>query len=145
MDRYSDEVLLAGRIALGAIFVLSGFNKLMGVDAFAASLATRGVPMSSILAPLGAGVEFVGGLAIVLGFQVRYAAALMILFTIVATLISHRFWEFTGPARVMQQSQFMKNLAIIGGFIVLIAAGSGRFAITKPRIRRDNEGASSRR
>src|SRR5215470_7524699 len=90
-------LLLLGRVFMGAIFVQSGFAKLTGLDAFAGMLAQRGVPMPSVLAPVGAAVEFFGGLAIVFGLWTRYAAVLMILFVIAATLISHRYWEFTDP------------------------------------------------
>src|ERR1700704_341200 len=75
-----DWLLLAGRILLGGIFVLSGYGKLMGLSAFAASLERNGVPFASVMAPIGAAVEFFGGLAIVLGLEGRYAALLMIAF-----------------------------------------------------------------
>ena len=66
---WGDAILLLGRILIGGIFVQSGFDKLMGLDAFAAGLAARGLPAAlvSVLAPIGASVEFFGGLAIVLG------------------------------------------------------------------------------
>ncbi|MFL5099364.1 MAG: DoxX family protein, partial [Xanthobacteraceae bacterium] len=53
-----------------------------------------------------------------------------ILFVIVATAISHRFWEFADPQQFRtQQSQFLKNLSIIGGFLFVLAAGGGRFSL----------------
>jgi putative oxidoreductase len=128
---YGDPLLLVGRILLGGIFVISGYGKVMGVAAFAASLESKGVPFASGLALIGACVEFFGGLAIVLGIEVRYAAALMIAFVIVATLISHRFWELQGALRQAQATQFSKNMAIIGGFVLLLAAGGGRFALER--------------
>lgn len=125
-----DEViLLLGRVALGAIFIKSGIQKLLTLGAFAASLAQRGVPQSDTWAVIGATVEFVGGILIVTGFQTRYASLLMILFVIVATGISHRFWEFADAARRAQESQFFKNLAIIGGFLLLYVTGGGRFSL----------------
>lgn len=128
--RYQDTILLLGRLALGAIFVNSGFTKLMTLDAFSASLAKRGVAMAEFWGPVGASVEFVGGLMIVLGFATRYACLLMILFVIVATAISHLFWTFPdAAARRTQMSQFFKNLSIIGGFIVLFASGPGRLSL----------------
>src|SRR5262245_27362840 len=130
VDR-SDFWLLVGRILLGGIFVISGYGKLMGLAAFAASLEKNGVPYASALAPVGAAVEFFGGLAIVLGIEVRYAALLMVAFVIVATLISHRFWELDDPARRAQVTQFSKNVAIIGGFLLLHAAGGGRYAVER--------------
>ena len=124
-----DMILLAGRVALGAIFVKSGLQKLLALSAFAAGLAQRGVPQSETLAVIGATVEFVGGLLIVAGFRTREAALLMIVFVIVATGISHRFWEFVEAARRTQESQFFKNLSIIGGFLLLFACGGGRFSL----------------
>ncbi len=125
-----DVILLAGRIALGAIFVKSGLQKLMALGAFAASLAGRGVPQSMTWAVIGATVEFVGGIMIITGLKARYASLLMILFVIVATGISHRYWEFTeAAARRAQESQFFKNLSIIGGFVLLFATGAGRFSL----------------
>jgi putative oxidoreductase len=128
---HGDPWRLVGRILLGGIFVVSGYGKLMGLTAFAASLENNGVPFASALAPVGASVEFFGGLAIVLGVEVRSAALLMIAFVIVATLISHRFWELQDAARRAQLTQFSKNMAIIGGFALLHAAGGGRFAVER--------------
>jgi putative oxidoreductase len=126
----SNVILLLGRLALGVIFVNSGIMKLMGLTAFAASLASRGVPQSSVWAVIGATVEFVGGVMIITGFKTRYASLLMILFVIVATGISHRYWEFVEPAaRRTQQSQFFKNLSIIGGFLLLYVTGGGRYSL----------------
>src|ERR1700704_922452 len=124
-----DVIVLLGRIALGAIFVKSGLQKLMALSAFAASLASRGVPQSSVWAVIGATVEFVGGILIVTGLRTREASLLMVLFVIVATGISHRYWEFADAARRLQESQFFKNLSIIGGFLLLVVTGSGRFGL----------------
>ena len=128
---YGDVLLLLGRILLGGIFVISGYAKVTGVAAFSASLERRGVPAASVLGVIGACVEFFGGLAIVLGIEVRYVAALMVAFVIVATLISHRFWEFQGEVRTAQTTNFSKNVAIGGGFIILLAAGGGRLALER--------------
>src|SRR5436190_3454979 len=132
---WSDVVWLFGRILIGGIFVQSGFQKLMGLDAFAASLARNGIPaaIAPVLAPIGAGVEFVGGLAVVFGLMTRYAAVLMIVFVIVATLISHRFWELQGPDRRTQTVQFAKNVAIIGGFLFAFVTGGGRLSLDRWR------------
>jgi putative oxidoreductase len=128
--RSHDTLLLLARLALGAIFVLSGYTKLTGLAAFSASLKARGVPAEWFWGPVGASVEFVGGILIILGLATRWASLLMILFVIVATAISHRFWEFGDPAQFrLQQSQFFKNLSIFGGFLYLFAVGSGRFGL----------------
>jgi len=124
-----DVVWLLARCLVGGIFVQSGWAKLTGLDQFAASLARNGVPFADVAAVVGASVEFCGGLAVVLGLQTRYAALLMLAFTVVATAISHRFWELQDATRRQQEVQFAKNLAIIGGFLLLFVHGAGRFSV----------------
>jgi putative oxidoreductase len=134
VDRRADTAIDA--LLLGAIFVMSGYGKLTGLDGFAAMLANQGVPMAPVVAVLAAAVEFSGGLFIVLGFQARLGALVLVAFTVAATLIAHRFWDFDGAAYNAQQIQFSKNLSIIGGLLLLIAGGSGRFGLDGLRQRR---------
>jgi putative oxidoreductase len=129
--RGQDVILLLGRSALAAIFVYSSFNKLTHWDAFTASLAGQGVPMPEVLSVAGVAVEAMGTIAVVLGFKTRFAALLLILFTVVATLIAHRFWIFDDAARAMQAIHFMKNIAIVGGFLLLCAAGPGAYSLDR--------------
>jgi putative oxidoreductase len=124
-----DIVALLGRLAMGWIFVSSGFTKLNDVAAFSAVLAKRGVPVPSLMGWLGAIVEFGGGLLIIFGVKFRYAAVLMIVFVIVATLISHRYWEYPVAEIVAQRSNFWKNIAIIGGLLFMFLAGAGRYSV----------------
>ena len=127
---WQDFLLLVGRVLMGWIFVESGWRKLMGMDAFITSLVNRRVPYPTVLGWIGAPAEFFGGLALVLGAATRWAALLIIVFTIVATLIGHRYWEFTdAAARRMQQSHFAKNLTIIGGLVLLLVTAGGRFSV----------------
>jgi putative oxidoreductase len=124
-----DSLLLLGRLAIGVIFVESGFGKLMNLDGFAAGLGERGLPLPGVLALVGAAVEFFAGVAAVIGFKARYAALLLVAFTIAATLIAHRFWDFEEASMRMQQIQFFKNIAITGGFLFLFVSGAGRFSL----------------
>ena len=129
--------LLVGRVLMGWIFVESGWRKLAGMDAFIASLVNRRVPYATMMGWIGAPVELFGGLALVLGVATRYGALLVIAFTIVATLIGHRYWDLTdAAARRMQQSHFAKNLTIIGGLVLLFVTAGGRFSIDGLRGRR---------
>lgn len=122
-------VLLLGRLLIAAIFVPNGFGKLTHIDGFTHVLASRGVPAPHALAIVGASIEFFGSLAIVFGLLTRYAALLMAAFTLAAALIAHRFWQVSGAAEAAQYTQFMKNMAIIGGFLFLFVAGPGRWSI----------------
>jgi len=128
----NDLALLVGRVAIAALFLPSGFSKLTHLQAFVYNVDGRGVPLPEVLAPLGAMVEFLGGLALLLGVQVRVGSVLLLVFTVLATLIAHRFWEYApGAARQMQQSSFFKNVAIVGGFVFLAAHGGGRYCLER--------------
>lgn len=131
-----DSLLLVARILIGYIFVLGGWGKLMGLAGFATYLAEHGVPASYAFAVLGAAVEFIGGLVLMAGLATRYAVLLIIVFTLVATGIAHRFWEFEAPARHAQAISFNKNMAMIGGLLALFVAGPGRFSIDRLLARR---------
>jgi putative oxidoreductase len=125
-----DLLILIGRILVGQLYVVSGWGKITAISAFSANMAKAGVPMPEVLGFVGPCVEFFGGLALVFGFMTRWSAALLILFTIVASFIGHRYWEFADAAvRRGQQINFYKNVTIIGGFLFLMVTGGGRFSI----------------
>lgn len=126
----NDAMLLLGRVLMAVLFLPSGFTKLMGLAAFAASLEARGMPAPYVLALIGGSAEFFGSLAVLLGLKIRYAAILMILFVIIATGISHRYWEFTDQVQYrFQRSAFFKNIGITAGFLFLMVSGAGRWSL----------------
>ncbi len=129
----SDVVLLLGRVLMAAIFLNSGFHKLAGLDGFAGYLAGHGVAVGAYpIAILAACIEFFGSLCVLIGLGTRYAAVLLALFTVVAALIGHRFWEISDPGMYMNQmNHFMKNVTIVGGFLLLYAVGPGRLSIDR--------------
>jgi len=73
-------------------------------------------------------VEFFGGLAILFGFATRYVTGIIIVFMLVATFSSHRYWDFTGAAVRAQEMNFYK-MAVLGDFFFLFVTGSGRLSI----------------
>jgi putative oxidoreductase len=124
----SDIVLLIGRILLGLIFVRSGYGKLFTIEAVAASFPPRGIP--AFMAYISVPFEFFGGLAIIFGLATRYVMIGFVVFMLVATFTSHRYWDFTDPAvRRMQDSSFWKNMAMIGGIFFLFVCGAGRLSL----------------
>jgi putative oxidoreductase len=132
----ADAALLLARIALAAIFLYSGYGKLTNPAGFSGYLVNHGFPagLSYWLALLAGLIEAFGGLAILAGFKTRYAAVLLALFTLVAALIGHRFWEVTDAAqRGNQLIHFWKNIAMIGGFLALYVAGAGAFSVNARR------------
>jgi putative oxidoreductase len=129
-----DFFLLVARVMAGLIFLTSGWGKVMGLSGFAAGMIANGVPAP--LAYLGPFVEFLGGLALVVGFATRYAAFALFLFTIAATWIAHRYWLHPPAQRAAQATNFWKNITIMGGMLALFVAGPGRFSLDRWLSRR---------
>ena len=129
---------LAGRILLAAIFVLSGVMKLADFEGALGHMQSVGIPYASTLLAIAAIVEIAGGLSIMTGFLTRIGAFGLFLYLIPTTLLFHNFWDFAGPERIAQSANFMKNLAIMGGLLVLMAHGASRTSIDR-RIDRPRE------
>ena len=124
----SDFLLLFGRILIGWIFVRSGYGKIFDIAAYSHTFPNRGMP--EILAYLAVPVEFFGGCALVLGIATRYLTAIIFVFMLVATFSSHRYWEVVdAAARRVQDANFWKNIAMIGGILCLFVTGPGKFSV----------------
>ena len=112
----------------------SGWRKLMDIPGFVTTLPRRGLP--DVLGYIAPPVEFIGGVLILLGLATRYTALLILLFTIVATFSSHRYWDFTDAAQRQQQhSHFWKNLSMMGGQVLLFVIGAGRYSLDRLLMR----------
>jgi putative oxidoreductase len=122
-----------GRALLAAIFVISGYNKLTGFNDLVATLAKQGLPLPQVFAFGTIGIELVGGIFLLIGFKARWTALVMALFLVPATLLFHRYWSFEGSARAAQKINFLKNLAIMGGLLMVSAQGAGRASIDGDR------------
>ena len=133
---WQDLLLLVGRVLIGWIFISSGWRKLLDIPAFAATMGRRDLP--EFLGYVAPPVEFFGGVCIVLGLATRYVSLVMLLFMIIATFSSHRYWNFTDPAQyTAQNSNFWKNVSMTGGIVLLFITGAGRYALDRvlPRSR----------
>lgn len=111
-----------GRILLALIFLVSGYGKITGYAGTQGYMESFGVP--GMLLPLVIALEIVGGLALIAGWHARLAAFLLAGFTLVSAAIFHtNFGEQT------QYLFFMKNLAIAGGFLMIVAQGPGAYSL----------------
>ncbi len=121
MEKLNDIVGLVGRILLAALFIPAGYSKIGGYEGTQGYMEAMGVPGS--LLPLVILAELGGGIALLLGFQARLAALGLAVFTIIASFLFH-----AAPDQ-MQQIMFMKNIAVSGGLLLLVAYGSGAFSV----------------
>jgi putative oxidoreductase len=131
MNATNDGAVLAGRILLAVLFAASGIGKIAGFAATAAYMAGKGLPATQVLLVVTIAVEVGGGIALIAGWKTRWAALALAAFTAVATVVFHNFWAVPPDQAQMQQIQFLKNLAIIGGLLVLAGVGAGRFAVDR--------------
>lgn len=124
-----------GRFFYSLIFILSGINHFSsGSISYAAN---QGVPMADILVPISGIMALLGGLSVMLGFHARFGALLLVLFLLPVTLLMHNFWSFADPEMAqMQMTHFMKNLAMIGGGILIMFYGAGPISLDNKRARR---------
>lgn len=115
---------LFGRIALSLVFLGSAVNKVQNFDGTRSYMEAKGMPATTILL-IGAIVfELFGGLAVATGFKTRLGAMLLIAFLVPATLIFH-----FQPGNQAEMIQVMKNLAILGGLLVVAANGPGPLSL----------------
>ncbi len=128
-ERNRDGVLLLARILLTAIFVPSGFGKLIGFEGFAASLAAKGLPLPLLWAIAGVAAEFGGSLLILFGLGTRLLAPVMVIFVAFAAVLSHPFWATDAEHYQAQYINFMKNIAIMGGYLAVFVAGPGAISL----------------
>ena len=117
---------LTGRILMSAIFIMAGINKISGYAGTQEYMESMGVP--GALLPLVILLELGGGLAVLLGWQTRIAAFLLAGFTVLTALIFH-----TNFGDHMQSILFMKNLAMAGGLLFLVAGGRHDWSIDARR------------
>jgi putative oxidoreductase len=123
----SNAADLAGRALLASLFLVTGFSKMTGYAATQAYMVATGVPGS--LLPLVIALELGGGLALVLGYRTRLVAAALALFTIAAGVLFH------SGADPMQRIMFLKNIALAGAFLLLVARGAGGWSLDAWRSR----------
>ena len=120
---------LGGRILLALIFLMSGYGKVTGFEGTVGYIASKGLPLPQVAAAAAAIVELVSSILLIVGWQTRWAAAGLLLFTIPATLIFHNFWAVDAAQVQNQTIHFMKNLSMMGGMLYVMAFGAGPLSL----------------
>jgi putative oxidoreductase len=100
----------------------------MDIPAFVATMPRRDLPTARLCRPP---VEFIGGVFSVIGFVTRYTAMIMLLFIIIATFSSHRYWNFLEAQRANQNSHFWTDVSMMDGAVLLFIIGAGRLSVDR--------------
>ena len=129
MDALNRYGPLIGRLLIAVIFVLSGFNKISGFEGTVGYIASKGLPLPQLGAILAILVELGGGILLIVGWKTRWAAAVMMLFTVVAAVIFHNYWAAPPEMAQNQMIHFLKNISMAGGLLYVVVFGSGTLAM----------------
>jgi len=121
--------MLIGRVLLALIFLLSGLSKFGGLEGTAGYIASKGLPFAQLLALATAVIEVGAAALLIVGWQARWAALALAAFTLLASVLFHNYWAMPAEQQMMQQLMFMKNLAVIGGLLAVVAAGAGALSL----------------
>lgn len=124
-----NSLTLVGRLLLAVLFLPAGISKLTDFAGTVGYISSVGLPLPSIGAALALTVEIVGSIALIAGFRTRIAALVLGVFTLAATFFFHNFWGVPADQAFVQQLMFFKNIAIVGGLLVLAANGAGAFSL----------------
>ena len=113
-----------GRLLFVAIFLMSAAGHFKAPTI--AYAAQQGVPFASVLVPISGVLALAGGLSVLLGWHARAGAWLLVAFLLPVTLMMHAFWAVPDPTmRMFQQAFFMKNVAMLGGALLVAYWGAG--------------------
>jgi putative oxidoreductase len=124
-------VVVIGRIFYSAIFIVSGFRHFsQETITFAAKY---GIPFAQAAVPLSGVIAIFGGVSILLGYYARVGAWLLILFLVPVTLMVHNFWAVPAALAPEQQTQFMKNVSMLGAALLIAYFGSGPLSLDARR------------
>jgi putative oxidoreductase len=112
------------RLLFVALFLMSAPNHFKAPTI--AYAAQQGVPFAKLLVPLSGVLAIAGGLSVLLGWHARAGAWLLVAFLVPVTLMMHAFWNVPDPMmRQFQMAFFMKNLAMLGGALLIAYWGAG--------------------
>jgi putative oxidoreductase len=124
-----DTLALIGRILVAWLFIPSGYAKIAGFAGVAGYIASKGIPFPEVCAALAIAAELGLGLLLLVGWQARWAALGLAIFLAVITPLFHGYWAVPEAQQAMQKQAFNKNIAVLGGLLVLTAFGAGRWSL----------------
>jgi putative oxidoreductase len=114
-------IFFTGKLLLCLFFLLSGFSKIFRNKMMVEYASSKNLPMPAISVILAAVIELGGALAVIIGYQLAIASLILFIYLIPTSLIFHNFWAASETEKQNQFINFMKNLAIMGGLLLLAA------------------------
>lgn len=128
-----NPLTFVGRLLLALLFLPAGISKIAGFAGTAGYIGSKGLPLPELGVMIAIVVEVGGALALIAGFGTRMVALALAAFTLVASFVFHNFWGVPADQAMMQQLMFYKNIAVVGGLLVLAAHGAGAWSLDARR------------
>jgi len=123
-----DEVILAARLLLAALFLIFGWRKLTDYSGTVSRMVQDGAPVPVLATAIAIFMELPVAFAVAVGAFTRPSAVLLALYTLGSALIAHRYWTVRGENKIDSMESFYKNLSIMGGFLLLCITGAGKYS-----------------
>lgn len=130
-ENQKDAVILVARILLMVLFVMFGWSKLTGFSGTVAYMTSTGAPVPELSAMIAVVMEFVVGVALLVGFFTRPLALLLAVYTLGTAIIGHHYWNMTGAMQYDNMIHFYKNISVIGGLLLLCVTGAGGYSVDR--------------
>ncbi len=118
-----------GRLLLTTIFLASAVATISDWQAPAKLMADKGLPAVDALLAIAVVLEIVGGLMVLLGLNARWGGVVLLVFLVPVTIIMHDFWAVPKEQQQMEMINFMKNVSIMGGVLMIVALGAGPVSV----------------
>ena len=131
MNFLSAMAAVVGRILLASLFLWSGFGKITGFENTLGYMASKGIPLTQVALIVTIIVELGAGVLLVVGWRARLVAFTLFVWMIPVTLMFHNFWVVAPDAKLVQMIMFYKNLAIMGGLLMVVGLGSGPLSLKR--------------
>ena len=129
MNASSNIVTLIGRVLIVGLFIVSGIGKVSGFAGTVGYISSAGLPLPAVGAAIAIVVETLVALALLVGWQARWAALIIAVYTLAAGFLFHAFWSAAPEARMEQTIHFYKNLSIAGGLLFIYVFGPGKWSL----------------
>ena len=129
MKTYKNILNLLGRLLIVALFLPAGLGKIAGFEGTLGYFASLGIPAPTFALIATIVIEVLGSLALLIGFQTRLVASIMALFTLIAAVTGHAYWAAPVDQAFIAQLLFFKNIAVMGGLLILASTGAGGFSL----------------
>jgi putative oxidoreductase len=124
-------VALIGRVLIALIFAYFGYMKAMNFTGTIGYFTKWEFPLPQVAAALAVIFELGGGILLIVGWKTRWVAWALVLYTIIATAVAHRYWSVPPDQAFNQMSHFYKNVSLIGGLITLATFGPGALSVDR--------------